>query len=316
MTIATGRIYGRRLKTFLHLACKYSTSLSLIRYLVETRSMNPHVPLPRTGVTCLHYASGGGCLQIVKYLVERCRCDVNAKGPYGVKALTVAVRLGREEVVRYLLPRTQESCAPGRQKWTIAHWAAHCGNVCILELIGKPRWTGRTAQGEDISMLAAKANHRHVLHYLISTGYLNLSNSIPFDLLESINSNWELVEWLLRKTRKCEFLPSLLRLKAPLDLLKRLCSEEFIDLGMIIKHDRVDLLSHYLLFYPVSSSLLPTFPCLPPQIAAYFQKYRIWQVYLPFLWLYETLICSEIGSNIVIWSRLPKTLVREIAAFI
>ena len=113
-SLPTGRIYGHRLKTFLHLACKYSTSLSLLRHLIHTLHMNPHLPLPRTGVTCLHYACGRGSLRVVRFLVEEMGCDVDVRGPYGLKPLGVAVRFGREEVALWLLERTSRPLEPGR----------------------------------------------------------------------------------------------------------------------------------------------------------------------------------------------------------
>ena len=243
--------------------------------------------------------------------MEEMGCDVDVRGPYGLKPLGVAVRFGREEVALWLLERTSRPLEPGRHRWTIAHWAAYRGSVSILSQLGRAGWSGRTDKGEDVSMLAARAGHQGVLDLLIRSEY-----PLSLDVLRSAKGNWELVEWLLLQSPGLPLLPSLLMLGAPVHFLLKLCANEDIDLSLILKHDRADLLPLYLRVRRLSPALLYSVPHLPPLIYTYLAQFYLWSLSLPLIWAYETFLLTEVGSDRVVWSRIPKHLVREIASFL
>lgn len=253
---------------------------------------------------------------MVKYLVGEMGCDVNARGPYGLKPLGVAVKFGRVDVAEWLLERTDRPLEPSRHRWTIAHWAAYRGSVTILEKLGRAGWTGHTERGEDLSMLAARAGHKPVLELLISSGYLSTVPMVSQDVLQNAKGNWALVEWLLLQSPSVPLLPSLLMLEAPIQVMLKLCGDEDIELSLIIKHDRADLLPLYLRVRSLSASLLYSLPHLPPLIYKYLAHYYLWSICLPLIWAYETFLLTEIGSDRVVWSRIPKHLVREIGSYL
>ena len=94
-------------------AAARSTSISMIRYFIEERKLDPKMAFPEDGhryTSLLYDAAEKGNLEVVKYLVEVCNVDIHARsGDYNINAHSAA-RLGRhEEIENYLSDKGVQS---------------------------------------------------------------------------------------------------------------------------------------------------------------------------------------------------------------
>jgi Ankyrin repeats (3 copies) len=110
----------------------------------------------RHGALILHWAAGGGHIQIVKYLLETVKCDVTAaqwgqRAYAGRTALHWAARYGHVAVVHYMLQRYMGPPSPSRdvecRAWrsfldattadgtTPFCWAAWQGHLSVMQLL-------------------------------------------------------------------------------------------------------------------------------------------------------------------------------------
>lgn len=98
------------LQTMLYKSCK-SGMFNNVKYLIESKGLNPYLNVQDgllfTG-PIFKAAAEGGNLQLVKYLLEICQCDIESKGlTIGTQdtALSRAAKAGREAIVKYLVSK-------------------------------------------------------------------------------------------------------------------------------------------------------------------------------------------------------------------
>lgn len=98
------------LHTILYKACK-SGMFNIVKYLIESTKLNPHLKI-QDGLSftgpIFKAAAQSGHLEMVKYLLETCLCDIESKGlSAGTQdtALSRAAAAGREAVVKYLVSK-------------------------------------------------------------------------------------------------------------------------------------------------------------------------------------------------------------------
>ncbi|WP_320157038.1 ankyrin repeat domain-containing protein [Wolbachia endosymbiont (group A) of Epistrophe grossularia] len=97
-------------KTILQIASK-NCSLAVTEFSVKNLlDINTQIPMMRA----LHYSSGSGCLQVVKFLVEE-GADISVTGGYmGWTALHHAADKGHLEVVKLLLDKGADPTATAK----------------------------------------------------------------------------------------------------------------------------------------------------------------------------------------------------------
>ena len=77
-------------------------NLDIVKYLIEQCHCDVNIQ-DEDGGTALHYACVTGHLNIVKYLVEECHCDVDIQSEKGRTALIFACENGHLNIVKYLV---------------------------------------------------------------------------------------------------------------------------------------------------------------------------------------------------------------------
>ena len=137
--------------------------LNGLKRLVEARRLNPMTNLDNNGASVLLWAAGGGQLNIVRYLVEECKCDPNQaqhqnqqRGFGGRTALHWAARKGHVHVVEYLLSKVRDGSSDGHGDGDDETQAVD------LE--------AQTADGTTALAWAAWQAHLSVLHILYQHG--------------------------------------------------------------------------------------------------------------------------------------------------
>ena len=114
--------------------------LSSVQYLIEVEHKNPNRRrnwgLFDSGGTPLHTAAEFGHLDIVKYLIEECHCDLEAKDRYRNTPLHQAVRFGHLNIVKYLIEDCH--CDPKEKNnngWTPLFTASQEGHLEVVKYL-------------------------------------------------------------------------------------------------------------------------------------------------------------------------------------
>ncbi|VDN58756.1 unnamed protein product [Dracunculus medinensis] len=133
------------------------------------------------GLTPVFYATQGGHLECLQYLVEKCRADISLVTQKGQSLLQIACLGGHLNIVQWLLRRS----SPTAVLWTTKdnvnslHCAAYQGNVEILKLLlnNFPKRNRREAlhirdfYGNTPLHLSALKNNIEAVQYLVMMNY-------------------------------------------------------------------------------------------------------------------------------------------------
>ena len=121
--------------------CAKSGDLTnLIRSLRDT-GLDQASAIDSNGSTCLHWAAGGGHLDVVKYLIEGCGCcpNVGQEGKRSFRdrtALHWAARNGHLNVVQYLLEECNANIEASTVDGTTAFcWASWQGHLEVMKYL-------------------------------------------------------------------------------------------------------------------------------------------------------------------------------------
>ena len=113
---------------------------NLIRSLRDT-GLDPATATDTNGSNCLHWSAGGGHLDVVKYLIETCRCcpNVGQEGKRSFRdrtALHWASRNGHLDVAQYLLEGCNADIEAATMDGTTAFcWASWQGHLDIMQFL-------------------------------------------------------------------------------------------------------------------------------------------------------------------------------------
>ena len=137
--------------TPLHSVCRNSGNLNVIRYLIEECKCDP-MCRRNDGWTPLHFACAEGNVNVVRYLITQCGCDSMCKANDGMTPLhSVCHNSGSLDVICYLI----EECK--------------CDPMCKTNLLETPLH------------FACNKGHHAVVEYLLCTGSVNpISRNILF----------------------------------------------------------------------------------------------------------------------------------------
>jgi ankyrin repeat protein len=133
------------------------------------------------GWTALHEASIANHLNIVRYLITKCRNKVNveAKNSTGETSLDVAIRLGNYDVAKYLIKEGDVNLETtnGRER-TILHTATKEGRLKIVQYLTRKCNFNVNVQdfmGNTPLHLACFSGHWDIMKYLIDECNANIA---------------------------------------------------------------------------------------------------------------------------------------------
>ena len=155
------------------------------------------------GKTCLHYAAGGNHVDVVRYLITECNCDLMATDKYGnTTVLHSAAAYGSLDVMKYLI--NHHNCnLMATNKWgeTILHCAVEHIKVVrylIIECNCDPM-TVINYDGDTVLHYAAKKGLLDLLKFMINHSKCNLmaTNKWGETILHCAVGHIEVVRYLI-----------------------------------------------------------------------------------------------------------------------
>ena len=135
--------------------------LPAIRRLAGSGTWSPTGTVDRHGSSALHYAAGGGWLELCSFLVDELRVPVTqTQQKDGRTALHWAARNGHEAVCRWLIERGLDPDAGTRDGTRPLHWAIWQGHLGVCELLVAARADlhSRNAYGCNAIQWAAQSD--------------------------------------------------------------------------------------------------------------------------------------------------------------
>ena len=123
--------------------------------------------------TVLHYAAMGGHIDIVKYLVEDCQCDVDPLDYEGKTPLLRTVKFGHRDVISFLHSHGANLVKPSQTGWYPIHAAAKWGHYEIIDYLLINGVNIELAEGRDQRTplyIACQFGNRDAVIFLINHG--------------------------------------------------------------------------------------------------------------------------------------------------
>ncbi|KAL0481189.1 hypothetical protein AKO1_012608 [Acrasis kona] len=115
--------------------------LELIKYLIDQRNVDPNQKHQKNGVTSLHLAARGKHTSIVEYLLTQSSIDVNAQDRDEYTALHYAALNGAKDIVQLLIARhdTKVDIVDYQQRTPLMRAVEQCFTDVAHELIVKAK---------------------------------------------------------------------------------------------------------------------------------------------------------------------------------
>ncbi|MFT4313966.1 MAG: ankyrin repeat domain-containing protein [Wolbachia pipientis] len=156
--------------TPLHYAAAYHLELS--KFLL---GQNANIEAKeKKGRTPLHHAAWQGCKEIVEFLVNEKKANINAKDNCdSKKPIHVAAKEGYKDIVEFFLTKGMGVDDTDHNKWTPLHYAAWKGRKEIVEfLVDQGANINAKANGDNKKPIhaAAKAGHKDIVEFFLSKG--------------------------------------------------------------------------------------------------------------------------------------------------
>ena len=144
--------------TPLHLACRYG-HFDIAKYLISEENCNPSCE-NKKGSTSLHYACGNGHFNIAQYLMREAHCSPSCENKNGDTPLHYACRNDHLNI-----------------PWSKLHFNCHNGHLKIAwYLISEANCNPscKNKYGDTPLHLACEYSHTDIVHYLLSTGKVDI----------------------------------------------------------------------------------------------------------------------------------------------
>jgi ankyrin repeat protein len=144
-------------------------SLQLVKYLVEEARADVQCAGPK-GSTLFMHAAHGGHVDVVEYLLGRQDIDIDAKTPEGYTALDLACLHCQSKVVKRLVAAGARINAQASNEWGPLLSAAVGGSLQVVKyLVEEAGADGRWADADGMTVLmsAATEGHLDVVEYLL-----------------------------------------------------------------------------------------------------------------------------------------------------
>ena len=204
----------------LHIACIHG-HLNVVKFYCSIwrfeRTQGPN------GNTLLHYASEGGHVDIIKYLLTQQHYDPKSTNKMGILPTHVACLHGHLNVVKYFV--TKLSCdltIQDNDGKTLLHYASEGGHLNIIEYLVEetqcdpmtadnkgilsPHFACNSTMLNDSFHLACANGHLNVVKYFINRKFLDSSKVLDKDGRTVLHTachfrRTHIVEWLLHEGR-------------------------------------------------------------------------------------------------------------------
>jgi len=126
------------------------------------------------GFTGLHMAARSGSLESIRYLIDKCSADINAKEKNGFTALMLAVNGGHIEIVKELLKEDGVALnTKEKDGWTALMLAAYYGHTdIVIELLKKDSivLNAKDEDGWTALIFAVNGGHIEIVKELLKLG--------------------------------------------------------------------------------------------------------------------------------------------------
>lgn len=123
-------------------SCRTGNLQELQRFILGNRQVDVNAMFDAKGATMLHWAAGYGKLNVVKFLVDQCKCDVligqrGTRSFAGRTALHWAARKGHVDVVRFLVETSTPELlnATTNDGTTAFAWACWQGHLDVMKYL-------------------------------------------------------------------------------------------------------------------------------------------------------------------------------------
>lgn len=149
----------------------YVGDKEIFDYLLS-RGANPKA-VDQYGISIFMRAVEGGNMDMVKYLVEECKCDPSEKDrEFGTTALMRAATCRRNDIITYLLDKKANVKAKDRGGRNVLAYAADGRNMKGMEiLVAKGAdLNGTDKEGHTLLMKASERGSLDMVKYLIKKG--------------------------------------------------------------------------------------------------------------------------------------------------
>jgi ankyrin repeat protein len=164
------------------------------------------------GLAPMHYASLGGHLDVVQYLVEEHHVDISVEDNDRWTPLHFACLKGDLETVQYLVESNDADCeAVEVDGWTPLHCAANKGNRDVVEYLLEDQEVNPDARIKGVEQnalhMAASEGHLDVVKYLIENQQFHmetLTSEHETSLhLAAIYGQLHIVKYLVEESSSC-----------------------------------------------------------------------------------------------------------------
>ncbi|CAF1198500.1 unnamed protein product [Adineta ricciae] len=192
--------------TLVHYACRYGY-LNLLKYLFESKQINPSQLRTEHGATCAHDAAVCDQIDILKYIFYQCKqLQWNTRDELGNTPLHLAASYNSHNVLHYLLNQQHaDPHNPSYNGFLAIHYASEHGhNECIKLLLTKSPDTvnQQTNQLSTPIHLACQNGFLATVQLLISYGanfQLKDQNGSNCLHMACGNGHIDIVQWLVEK---------------------------------------------------------------------------------------------------------------------
>uniref|UniRef100_A0A1X7UND2 Uncharacterized protein n=1 Tax=Amphimedon queenslandica TaxID=400682 RepID=A0A1X7UND2_AMPQE len=163
----------------LHFACQ-SGNIQLVTFLINDMKCDVNAKDTRDQ-TCVTFTCFSGNLDLVQLLIQQYKLEPLATDKYGVTALHGAAQNGHTHILKWYSQEYSVDITnhTNNNKYTLAHAAAYKGRLhCLQELINKYQCdvnATTTDTGSTVLLVACKGGHVPVVLYLTSLPQCNVA---------------------------------------------------------------------------------------------------------------------------------------------
>lgn len=226
------------------LTSKYG-NLDMMKFLIEEEKINTMPREKDSGQTLLHLAAANGHNQIIKYLIEKKKLDMNIKDTNNSTPLHYAAAKNQDEVVKYLIEKGANIKSENNNGYTAFNFAAVNGHNNVIRILLEKgiNINAKDSKGNTALHFAVLLEKMDTIEYLIKNririGEKNNRGDTALHLaFKDKKINEEIVIYLLENTMDTEIKDNegrtifhLAVLKENLSLVKHLLETRTININ-------------------------------------------------------------------------------------
>ena len=169
-------------------ACRYGY-LEVVIYLIKLNA-DP-LDLIKDSTSCLHAACASGNLDLVKYLIDECKCDPHSQNEDRLTPFHTACKEGQMTIAEYLIgKKLHHLFVKTKKKQSCLHLACYSGNKKLVEYISSKFFKCidevRDSNGFSPLHVACQQGHKELVQFLTQIKHCDL-NSVTCDGLSSLH---------------------------------------------------------------------------------------------------------------------------------